>query len=221
MIKVICITLFIFFKLILPVHAIEVPRTVDWDNLVPEMAPIENPFGTLSFEHRTDLEFLFSIRNMSQQRIISKVDEIFEEGVEIRYKLIRQGLAVDKLIASYDRFLDEIAKRNRMTNQKLEGQLIRIPGFALPLEHKDMGVKELLLVPYVGACIHVPPPPANQIVYVRLKDAHILESIYEPVWITGLLSLKSNKKMLTLIDGSAGIETAYTLNGFKIEPYER
>jgi hypothetical protein len=185
------------------------------------MVPIENPFGTLSFEHRTDLEFLFSIRNMSQQRIISKVDEIFEEGVEIRYKLIRQGLAVDKLIASYDRFLNEIAKRNRMVNQKLDGQLIRIPGFALPLEHKDMGVKELLLVPYVGACIHVPPPPANQIVYVRLKDAHILESIYEPVWITGLLYLKSNKKLLTFVDGSAGIETAYTLNGFKIEPYER
>ena len=106
-----------------------------------------------------------------------------------------------------------------MVNHKLEGRLIRIPGYALPLEHKDFGVKDLLLVPYVGACIHVPPPPANQIVYVRLQDTHILESVYEPVWITGRVSLISSNKSLSFVDGVAGIETAYTLDGIKIEPY--
>ena len=219
MIKIISLVLFGFFSINAAANAIEIPRIVNWDNLVPEMAPIEYPFNTLTSEQRSDIEFLISTRDMRQQGIISKVDEIFEEGVEIRFKLLRQGIAVDKLLASYDRFADEIEKRNRMANHKLEGQLIRIPGYALPLEHKDLGVKDLLLVPYVGACIHVPPPPANQIVYVRLKDAHILESVYEPVWITGRVSLIVSNKSLSFVDGNAGIETAYTLDGIKIEPY--
>ena len=219
MIKIICLVISIFLSTNSIVHAIETPRIVNWDNLVPEMATIDYPFDSLTSEQSSDLEFLISTRNMRQQGIISKVDEIFEQGVVIRFKLIRQGIEVDKLLASYDRFVDEIEKRNKMANHNLEGQLIRIPGYALPLEHKDLGVKDLLLVPYVGACIHVPPPPANQIVYVRLKDAHILESVYEPVWITGRLSLKASNKSLSFVDGNAGIETAYTLTGFKIEPY--
>ena len=91
----------------------------------------------------------------------------------------------------------------------------------MPLEHKDAGVKELLLVPYVGACIHVPPPPANQTVYVTLKDAYILENIYDPVWITGRLTIKSTNQSLSLVDGTAGVDTAYVLDGLKIEPYEQ
>ena len=220
MIKIIRIFFFIFLSTNSAVLAIETPRIVNWDNLVPEMAPIEYPLDKLTYEQRSDIEFLISTRNMRQQGIISKVDEIFEEGVEIRFKLVRQGIAVDEMLASYDQFIAEIEKRNRMVNHKLEGQLIRIPGFALPLEHKDFGVKDLLLVPYVGACIHVPPPPANQIVYVRLKDAHILDSVFEPVWITGRVTLVMSNKNLSFVDGVAGIETAYTLDGIKIEPYD-
>ena len=107
-----------------------------------------------------------------------------------------------------------------MTNIKFQGQIVRIPGYALPLEHKDMGVKEFLLVPYVGACIHVPPPPPNQTVYVSLKEAYTVKDLYEPVWITGRLSIKTTNKSLSLVDGSAVIETAYMLDGITVGPYE-
>ena len=114
----------------------------------------------------------------------------------------------------------EIAKRSQMANIKIDGQFVRIPGYALPLEHKDMGVTEFLLVPYVGACIHVPPPPPNQTVFVSLKDAYTVKDLYEPVWITGRLSIKATNKSLSLVDGSAGVETAYTLTGIKVAPYK-
>ena len=78
-----------------------------------------------------------------------------------------------------------------------------------------------LLVPYVGACIHVPPPPANQIVYVTMEDAYISTDLFEPVWITGRMIIKATNQLLTYVDGTAGIDTAYTLKGKKIEPYEK
>ena len=204
----------------LPVHAIENSRKIDWDNLLPNMAPLDNPFTALTTEQLVDLETLVGVKKLQRRGTISEVSETFEVGVELRYKMQHQGLDVDGLIAAYLRLEGELERRNQLTNAKLDGQLVRMPGYALPLEHKDAGVKELLLVPYVGACIHVPPPPANQTVYVTLKDAYILENIYDPVWITGRLTIKSTNQSLSLVDGTAGVDTAYVLDGLKIEPYE-
>ena len=204
----------------LPAYAIENTRKIDWDHLLPDMAPLDNPLITLTTAQLMDLETLVGIRNVHRRSNISEVNKTFEDGVEIRYKLERQGLKVDGLITAYDQLEEELARRNQLTNAELDGQIVRIPGYALPLEHKDTGIKELLLVPYVGACIHVPPPPANQTVYVSLQDAHILTNIYEPVWVTGRLSIQATSQSLSLVDGSAGVDTAYTLDGLKIEPYE-
>jgi uncharacterized protein len=76
---------------------------------------------------------------------------------------------------------------NAPVNTALVGQAVRIPGFVVPLEDSAEGMREFLLVPYFGACIHSPPPPANQIVHVRaLVPAKGLRSM-DAVWITGTL----------------------------------
>jgi hypothetical protein len=73
-------------------------------------------------------------------------------------------------------------------NNAIIGQQVRIPGFVVPLEDTKEGMKEFLLVPYFGACIHSPPPPANQIVHVLPKSpAKGLRSM-DAVWITGTLA---------------------------------
>ena len=216
-----CPALLLTCVLALPAQALETARTIEWNNLVPQMALLDNPFTALSMNQRTDFEVLVGIRDMKRRGFLSEVDETSENETEIRERLTRQGLSVDDYIVEYERLEQEIIKRNKMTNAELDGQIIRIPGYALPLEHKDTGVKELLLVPYVGACIHVPPPPANQIVYVTLKDAYTSTNLYEPVWITGRMKIKTTNQSLTYVDGTAGIDTAYTLKGEKVEPYEK
>ena len=76
---------------------------------------------------------------------------------------------------------------NAPVNEAMVGQSVRIPGFIVPLEDSKDGMKEFLLVPYFGACIHSPPPPANQIVHVLPKSpAKGLRSM-DAVWITGRL----------------------------------
>ena len=76
---------------------------------------------------------------------------------------------------------------NAPVNPALVGQSVRIPGFAVPLEEGKDGVREFLLVPYFGACVHSPPPPANQIIHVLPKAAAKLRSM-DAVWITGTLA---------------------------------
>lgn len=104
-------------------------------------------------------------------------------------------------------------------NNQLDGQTVRIPGFMVPIRftalpgHEDGGyVSEFLLVPYFGACIHMPPPPPNQIVHVKLAPPREMRSMYEPVWVIGRLSTRSVTSDLAA--------AAYSIAGDKIEPYE-
>lgn len=98
-------------------------------------------------------------------------------------------------------------------NKELEGVTVKIPGFIVPLDvGKDGLVSEFFLVPYFGACIHVPPPPPNQIVYVKAPKGIALDSIYEAYWITGKMQLQQKQTRL----GAA----AYALTADKVEIYK-
>ena len=89
----------------------------------------------------------------------------------------------------------------------------KIPGFIVPLDLAEEGkVKEFLLVPYFGACIHYPPPPPNQVVYVTLEEAIDVESIWAPVWAVGEMKTRSFDSGL----GSA----EYTMLATAVEEYE-
>ena len=77
---------------------------------------------------------------------------------------------------------------NAPVNRALVGQAVRIPGFVVPLEDTKDGIKEFLLVPYFGACVHSPPPPSNQIIHVLPKAAVKGLRSMDAVWITGTLA---------------------------------
>jgi hypothetical protein len=97
--------------------------------------------------------------------------------------------------------------------ESLDGKRVKLPGFVVPIEGDGKKLSEFLLVPYYGACIHVPPPPANQTVYVKVPkaDAKIREA-FDTVWVTGVLSAKSFDSDLA----TAG----YQLEAEEVAPYE-
>ena len=100
---------------------------------------------------------------------------------------------------------------NAPVNPALVGQQVRIPGFVVPLEDSKDGLKEFLLVPYFGACIHSPPPPANQIVHVLPRSpAKGLRSM-DAVWITGTLSTGRTDSYM----GAA----SYRIEALSVVPY--
>jgi uncharacterized protein len=84
---------------------------------------------------------------------------------------------------------------------------VKIPGFIAPLALSAEGeVSELFLVPYFGACIHVPPPPPNQIVYVKLAKPLSMDNLYEAYWVTGTLRVKSKSSRLGLASYSIDVQ---------------
>lgn len=97
--------------------------------------------------------------------------------------------------------------------QNLDGQTIRLPGYIVPLEVNEAGrTTEFLLVPYFGACIHVPPPPSNQIVHVRSEIGVKLEELYQPYWIEGAMQVKASTSELA--------DAGYQMDAQKIYVYE-
>ena len=108
--------------------------------------------------------------------------------------------------------------------RKLMGKPIKIPGFAVPLEGDDgfEYVKEFLLVPTFGACIHVPPPPPNQVILVILDKPVYFEKLMYAVWVSGIVEIGEY-----FLEGSSDFgqqtydtETTYLLRGQKVEEYD-
>jgi hypothetical protein len=91
------------------------------------------------------------------------------------------------------------------------GKIVRLPGYIIPLDFDSTGVTAFILAPFVGACIHVPPPPANQLVLVTTEDPYAYEGLFEPVYVTGMFG--------TAATGTALAEIGYALSAERIEPY--
>ncbi len=92
------------------------------------------------------------------------------------------------------------------------GQIVRMPGYILPLEFKGEKVITFILVPFVGACIHVPPPPANQLIYVTTQDPFKSAGLFEPVYVTGQFGTASTATPLAQI--------GYEMTAHQIELYK-
>jgi len=135
--------------------------------------------------------------------------------------LQEQGVDIDGLLAIADKVAEERTAKVFLANQSLDGASVRIPGYLLPLEFDGDKVTEFFLVPYVGACIHTPPPQPNQIVHVKTDEGYLTDGgLYTPVWVTGTMKSERRKSSLNYVDGASDIPSAYTLDAISVKPYE-
>jgi hypothetical protein len=90
---------------------------------------------------------------------------------------------------------------------------VKLPGFVVPVDWDAKKIGEFLLVPYYGACIHVPPPPANQTVHViTAKGREYSGDLFDTVWVTGTLRIEHYSGEMA--------EAGYRLEATAVEPYE-
>jgi hypothetical protein len=89
----------------------------------------------------------------------------------------------------------------------------KVPGFMVPLEDYLEEVTEFLLVPYVGACVHTPPPPPNQLVYVKMAEGRrVSVEWWDPIYSVGTLILDETENQYASV--------SYTMEAQEILPYE-
>ena len=166
-------------------------REISWEDLMPEGEDekLEQLYADFYAEFEDRMR-------ANQQSLMDAADETSVAS------LIPEGGADDTM--------EQIGTFNVV--QALDGERIRLPGYVVPFDFSaDARHGEFLLVPYFGACLHTPPPPPNQMLFVKADPAAKLGDIYEPVWLEGTLSTGR-------FDSELG-NSAYELTLSKIEPY--
>lgn len=115
----------------------------------------------------------------------------------------RANAAMDKLKEAW---------KKAPANPAVKGLKIRMPGFIVPLELGKMDVSEFLLVPYFGACIHTPPPPANQVIHVTASSPFKAKTGMDAVWVEGVLEIGNHNSVLG--------DAAYLIRGAAVSAYK-
>ncbi|MBB94168.1 MAG: hypothetical protein CML68_06165 [Rhodobacteraceae bacterium] len=99
-----------------------------------------------------------------------------------------------------------------LLNTDLHGEVVKLPGYIVPLEAGLKGVTVFLLVPYVGACIHVPPPPPNQLVIVETDPPWPSTDLWDAVWVSGIMTAAPRSSEIA--------EAGYTIVAEHIERFD-
>jgi len=133
--------------------------------------------------------------------------------------LIPEGVPYGEIVGvgtqDYERdiWLPEFDENGLALNMALDGADITIAGFMIPLELFSGGVTDFVLVPFVGACIHVPPPPPNQLIFVTAERPWPRSNLWEPLLVTGRLRAS--------VQTTEVAQTGYELDAVLIEPFRR
>ena len=196
-------------------HTAGAVENVDWDDLTPPWDELENPVNQLSDKQREALYAIVWGPNFGDPSGKKSGEE--QKAYD---DLKASGVDAVAILAKIEKLREEAEEHNRTLVPDLDGRNIRLAGYVLPLDFDGTMVKSFLLVPYVGACIHVPPPPPNQIVHVEAGKPFLSETLFAPVWVTGLIRVGMDTKSLSLVDGSSDVAFGYSLEATNIEPYK-
>ena len=195
-------------------------RELAWDDLIPAKLHFDDPFEKLTEAQLYNLGTvaLYRERLASKEEITNPSKAYYDEALA---KLRAEDVDVDGLLAIRAAITEKRRARGQAANAELNGKMVRIPGYLLPLEFEDKKVVEFLLVPWVGACIHEPSPPANQIVHVKLnKGFDIGDDMYTPVWVNGVMKTEKNNPELSFVDGKQNIDVSYVMQAEEVEIYK-
>jgi len=189
-------------------------QKIEWKDLIPQEYRTEDPLAALSQEEREEAEWIIYLRMNLPEKITEKEQDFYDEMTAALPQLKKKGIDVDKIIA-------ERQVRETSLNDKLNKKWVQLSGYLLPLDLLGKKIREFLLVPFVGACIHVPPPPPNQIIHAisEKPSTFTMNDQFKPVTVTGTLIAKTGSQELFLVDGSSDIDVGYVLEAETVARY--
>ena len=204
---------------------------ISWEDLLPpSIDQIEQESGALRQQFQALSEEEKSVyRSVAEElEIIERIEseDILPENLGEERRAILDSKLSEKhpeVTAFWDtvkQLNDRMEAANASIDPELDGKSIRMPGYVLPVKIEDGKVFEFMLVPYVGACVHTPPPPPNQLVYVKSSEGFSSDSLYTPVWVEGVMATTAASYDLSYRDGDRDVEAGYLIDADAIEVYE-
>jgi hypothetical protein len=198
-----------------PALAVE---TIGWEGLVPEVDESLDPYKRLTGEQQDNLYDLWMLHKLSEE--ITLEDSLADKLQAAEASFEADGIDPDAILGELEAFLALLEANNNRLVQDLDGKDVRIPGYVLPTEFSGSKVVEFLLVPYVGACVHTPAPPANQMVHVKVDEGFTSEGLFAPVWVTGQINTAMSTQSVSFNDGAMDVEAGYRIEASAVIPYE-
>ncbi|WP_299946774.1 DUF3299 domain-containing protein [uncultured Ruegeria sp.] len=196
---------------------------LDWVDLPdPSVQVFEDPYRDLSPEQFDDVLFVVRMRGRLQQEAGSaeerqKWQELLTETEDA---LAADGIDVDWLLDQRE----AVKERRRMAgtkgNPQFDGQTITLAGFAVPAPSDPDGQPVAYLVPERGMCSHMPPPPPNQMIRVRLNGDWTPSYFHEPVRLTGTLTIDPSVQNMMVVDGLMPMNATFQLETERVETLE-
>jgi ABC-type nickel/cobalt efflux system permease component RcnA len=193
-------------------------RSITWGDLQAQASmDFDDPFAELSEEQLYDVAQIARYRELRQQGKTGS-DVPSETELGILADLEAQDIDVDWLLSQRER-VKQARRQQVSAPSALSGEQVEISGYVLPLTQQRQRTTEFLLVPWVGACIHTPPPPANQMIHVDFPTGMAIPERFTPVTLTGLLENSLERHRLYLVDGSRDVEVAYGITAATVTAY--
>jgi len=157
-------------------HEAGAVETLKWENLAPHWDESQNPLNQLNSDQKDDVYTIVWGPSYGDPKAKLNADE-----QKAYADLKASGIDPAAFLAKIEELRDQTEINDKTLMPGLDGRDVKLPGYVLPLDFDGTLVKSFLLVPYVGACIHVPPPPPNQIVFVQLKGGFKSPELFAPV----------------------------------------
>jgi hypothetical protein len=201
--------------------AMATPETVlDWAELPDPSAQIfEDPYRDLSLTQRDHMRDVVQLRIRLLQETASAEDrQIWQAHLATaEAALAAEGIDADWLLDQRENVTERRRQAGTYGNPQLDGQTITLAGFAIPAPHDPDGRSVLYLVPERGMCSHMPAPPPNQMIRVRLKDNWTPGYFHEPVRLTGVLTIDPSHQTIMVVDGFMPMNATFRLEADQVQ----
>jgi hypothetical protein len=183
-------------------------KVIKWEDLTVKL-DYYDPFKDLTLTQLFNLSQIALIREIEESQELSKSELARKDSLEQLFKT--ENIDVDLLLSMRYEVAVSRSKELDTVNISLNNKKIVIGGYLLPLNYINQKVTEFLLVPWVGACIHTPPPPRNQLIYLKTKEGIEVKSRFQAVKVKGTLTTEDRTSSLFLVDGSSDITSGYSI----------
>lgn len=193
---------------------------LDWSDLPdPSVQTFDDPFRDLSPEQFDDVVFVVRLRNRLQRDVGSPEERRKWQDLLIATEdaLAQDRIDVDWLLDQRLAVIERRERAGQAGNPAHDGQTITLSGFAIPAPPDPDGRPVAYLVPERGMCSHIPPPPPNQMIRVRLTKGWTPSVIHAPVRLTGVLSIAPSEHQMVVVDGLMPMRATFQMDATEVE----
>ena len=199
------------------------PEAIEFSDLVDPLAIVfDDPYRDMGFQLLNQLKLLIEVDEKLSENTFTDEDRtrLTNRRKAAKDMLEINGYDIDVLLGQRWDVAKKRQKAPIATNPVLDGVEVELSGYLIPAAPAADGSFFGYLVPQVGMCSHLPPPPPNQLVRVKLRDDPRDKSLYVPVRVSGKLKAEASDAVIYITDGESRMLSGWTLSAKSVEPQQ-